>query len=61
MNAEHNLFIVNINEIALILHNDKRKQSNNSIKIYTYGTNEVVLSEKNKTKCSNIIRQYKND
>ena len=36
-------------------------QSIDSIETKTYGTNKVLASKKEKIKCRNIIKQYKND
>ena len=36
-------------------------QSIDSIETYAYGTNKDLVSEKEETKCNNIIKQYKND
>ena len=36
-------------------------QSIDSIETYAYGTSKDIVSEKDKIKCSNIIKRYKND
>ena len=36
-------------------------QSIDSIETYTYGTSKYLVSEKEETKCNNVIKQYKND
>ena len=55
----HNVFIEEINKIALSSNDDKRMQSIDSIEIYAYGTSKVLVSEKEEIKSSNIIKQYK--
>ena len=57
----HNVFTEEINIIPLRSHDDKRMQSIDSIEINIYGTSEDLVSEKEENKCSNIIKQYKND
>ena len=34
-------------------------QSIDSIETYAYGTSNILVSEKEETKCSNMIKQYK--
>ena len=41
-------------------HNDKIIQSTNSIETYAYRTNDEEINKKAESKCSNIIKQYKN-
>ena len=36
-------------------------ESINSVETYAYGTSKDLVSEKEKTKCKNIIKRYKND
>ena len=36
-------------------------QSIDLIEIYAYGSSKGLISEKEETKCNNIIKQYKND
>ena len=36
-------------------------QSIDSIETYAYGTSKDLVSEKEETKCNNIIKQCKND
>ena len=46
-NERHDVFTEEINKITLILHDDKRIQSIDSIETYACGMNEVLVSEKN--------------
>ena len=39
----------------------KKMQSIDSTETYAYRTNEDLVSEREEIKCSNIIKQYKND
>ena len=55
----HNVFIEEINKIALNSNNDKRMQSFDSIETYAYGMNKDLVSEKEEIKCSNTVKQYK--
>ena len=57
---KHNVFIEEINKIALSLNDDKRMQSIDSIETYAYGMNKNVVCKKEEIKCNNIIKQYKN-
>ena len=57
----HNVFTEEINKIILSSNDDKIIHSIHSMEIYAYGTSKVVVSEKEEVKCSNIIKQYKND
>ena len=52
-------FTEEINKITLSSNDDKRRQSIDSIKIYTYGTSKDLASEKEQIKCSSIIKRYK--
>ena len=45
-----------INKIALHSNDDKRMQSFDPIKTYTYGTSKDLVSEKEELKCNNIIK-----
>ena len=36
-------------------------QSIDSMETYAYGTNKVLVSEKEEFKCNNIIKRYKDD
>ena len=42
-------------------NDDGRMQSIDSIETYACGTRKDLVSEKEEIKCSNIIKQYKND
>ena len=55
----HNVFIEEINKIALSSNDDKRMQSIDSIETYAYGTSQDLVSDKEKIKCSNIRKRYK--
>ena len=55
----HNVFIEEINKIALNSNNDKRMQSFDSIETYAYGMNKDLVSEKEEIKCNNTVIQYK--
>ena len=55
----HNVFNEIIINIALSSNDDKRMQSIGSIEIYAYGTRKDLVTEKEKIKCNNIIKQYK--
>ena len=57
--ARHNVFTEEINNIALSLIDDKRKESVDSIETYAYGTRNDLVNEKEDIKCSNIIKQCK--
>ena len=50
-----------IKKIALSANDDKRMQSIDTIETYAYGKSNVLISGKEKIKCSNIIKQYKRD
>ena len=55
----HNVFIEEINKIALISNGDKRMRSIDSIEIYAYGMSKDLVSEKEEIKYSNIRKRYK--
>ena len=55
----HNVFTEEINKIDLSSNDDIRMQSTESIKAYSYGTSRDLVSEKEETKCSNVIKLYK--
>ena len=55
----HNVFIEEINKIALNSNNDKRMQSFDSIETYAHGMNKDLVSEKEEIKCNNTVKQYK--
>ena len=56
-----NVFPKEINKIAWSSNDDKIMQSIDSIETYACGTSKGLVSEKEKIKCDNIIKQYKND
>ena len=58
---EHNVLTEEINKITLSSNDDKRMQSIDSIESYTYWMSKVLVSEKEKVKCSIIIKWYKNN
>ena len=60
-NEWHNVFTEETNEITLSSNDDKRMQSTDSIERYAYETSKDLKSEKEKIKCNNIIKRYKND
>ena len=55
----HNVFIEEINNIALSSNDDKRIQSIDSIETYVYGTRKYLVSDKDEIKCNNIKKLYK--
>ena len=55
----HNVFIEEINKIALSSNDDKRMQSIDSIETYAYGTSKDLASEREVIKCSRLIKRYK--
>ena len=54
----HNVFIEEINKIALSSNDDKRMQSIDSIETYAYGTSKDLASEREVIKCSRLIKRY---
>ena len=52
----HNVFTEEINKITFRSNDDNRMQSIDSIEAYGY-----LVSEKKVIKCSNMIKQHKND
>ena len=57
----YNVLIEEIDKIALSSNDDKRMQSIDLIETYAYGMNkDVIICKKEKIKCNNIIKQYKN-
>ena len=50
-----------INNISLSSNEDKRMHSVDSIETFEYGTSKDLVSEKEEIKCSNILKQFKND
>ena len=57
----NNVFIEEINKIALSSNDGKIIQSIDLIETYAYGTSKDLVSKKQEIKCNNIIKQYKND
>ena len=57
----HNVFTEEVNKIVLISNDHKRMQSTDSVEIYSCGTNNDLVCEKEKIKCNNIIKRHKND
>ena len=55
----HDVFTEEVNKIALSLNDDKRIQSIDSIETYACGTNKDLMSEREESKCNNIIKLYK--
>ena len=51
----HNVYTEIINKIALSLNDDKKKQSNDLIETYAYGTSIDLINEKEEIKC-NVIK-----
>ena len=51
-----NVFIEEINMIALSSNDDNRIQSIDSIETYAYGTNKDLICKKDKIKRNNIIK-----
>ena len=47
--------------IALSSNDDKRMQSIDSIEKYACGTSKVLVSDKEESKCNNVLKRYKND
>ena len=47
-----------IYKIALSSNDNKKIQSFGLIETYEYGTSKDLVSEKEETKCNNIIRRY---
>ena len=50
-----------INNISLSSNEDKRMHSVDSIETFEYGTSKDLVSEKEEIKCSNLLKQFKND
>ena len=53
-------FTEKINKIALSSNDDKRMQLTDSIETYAYGMTKDLIFKKEKIKCNNVIKQYKN-
>ena len=58
---KHNVFDEEINKITLNARNNRRIQSIDSIERYAYVRSEGLVCKKEKIKCNNLIKQYKND
>ena len=60
-NERHTVFTAEISRITSSLNDHKRIQSIDSIETYTYGISKdlEVISDKEGTKCSNIVKRYK--
>ena len=56
---KHTVFTENINRIGLSADNDKRIQSMDSIKTYTYGTSKDKIRNNEGINYKNITKQYK--
>ena len=54
---KHNFFTEEINNIDLSSNDNKRMQSIDLTETYAYGTSKYLISEKEKIKYSNIIKQ----
>ena len=57
----YNVFTEEINKIALSSNDDKRMQSIDSMETYVDRTSKDLVSGKEKIKCINITKGYKND
>ena len=55
----YNVFIEEVNEIALRSNDNTRMKLIDLVETYTYGTNKDLVSEKERIKCKNRINQYK--
>ena len=56
----HNIFTEETKKIFLSSDDDKRMQPINLIEMCAYGMNKNLVCKKEKNKCNNIIKQYKN-
>ena len=54
-------FTEEINKIPLSSNDDKRMQSIDSIETYAYRTSKDLVSEKEESKCNNIMEKLKNN
>ena len=52
----HNVFMGEVNNIALSSNDDKRMQSIDLIEIYPYGTSKDLEIDKEQVKCNNMIK-----
>ena len=57
--SKKNVFIEEVNKIALSPNNDKRIQSIDLVETYASKTNEEIIYKKEENKCNNIIKKYK--
>ena len=55
----HNAFTEEIHKIALSSNDDKRIQSIYLIETFAYEMSKDLVSEKEETKCNNIVKRYK--
>ena len=58
--ARHNFFTEEINKAALSWNNDKKVESIDLTEPHVYGMSKDLVREKEKVKCNNIIKWYKN-
>ena len=54
-------FTEEIDKIPLSSNNDKRMQSIDLIETYAYRTSKDLVSEKEESKCNNIMKKLKNN
>ena len=57
---KHNVFTEEIDKIALSSNDDKRIQPIHSLEAYANRINKDLVYRKEKTKCNNLLKQYKN-
>ena len=57
----YNVFTKEISKIALNANDYERMKSIYSVETYAFGLSKDLVSEKDETKCNNIINRYKND
>ena len=55
----HNDFTEEINKIVSSSNEDERMQLIDAIETYAYGTRKDLVNDKEKIKCNNIIKRYK--
>ena len=55
---KYNVFIEEVNEIALSTKDDKRIQSIDSMETYVYGRSKDLIRKYDEIKCNNIRKQY---
>ena len=55
---KYNVFIEEVNEIALSTKDDKRIQSIDSMETYVYGRSKDLIRKYDEMKCNNIRKQY---